>query len=111
MNGLKMTTMTLDEMRIAQERGEDQSNWKRVRAAGDFEWDGQDEEDRPLSKEEMRIAINQPGSRRAHLKVSTTIQLDTEILEYFQSTGKEWQTRINEILRKYVRSHCSVIQN
>jgi hypothetical protein len=81
MNGLKMTTKTLDEMRIAQERGEDQSDWARVRAAGDFEWDGQDDEDRPLSKEEMRAAISQLGSRKAHQKVSTTIQLDTEVLE------------------------------
>jgi len=75
MNGLKMTTKTLDEMRIAQERCEDQSDWERVRVAGDFEWDGQDDEDRPLSKEEMRAAISQLGSRRAvdNLKTSTTV--------------------------------------
>ncbi len=97
MNGLKMTTKRLDEMRI--EQGEDQSDWESLRAAGDFEWDGQDDEDRPLSKEEMRVAISQLGSRRAQQKVSTSIQLDTEILEYFQATGKEWQSRINEVLR------------
>jgi len=109
MNGLKMTTKTLDEMRIAQGRGEDQSDWKSLRMAGDFEWDGQDDEDRPLSKEEMRAGISQLSSRRAHQKVSTTIQLDTEILEYFQATGKEWQSCINEVLRKYVILHGSVI--
>ncbi|KHD05395.1 hypothetical protein PN36_01470 [Candidatus Thiomargarita nelsonii] len=94
-------------MRIAQERGEDQSDWERVRTAGDFEWDGQDDEDRPLSKKEMRIAISQ----QAHQKVSTIIQLDTEVLEYFHATGKRWQTRINEVLREYVISHGSVIQS
>jgi uncharacterized protein (DUF4415 family) len=99
MNGLKMTTKRLDEMRLAQEQGEDQSDWERVRAAGDFEWDSQDDEDRPLSKEEMRLAISQLGLRRAQQKVSTSIQLDTEILEYFQATGKEWQSRINDVLR------------
>jgi len=111
MNGLKMTTMTLDEMRIAQERSEDQSDWESLKAAGDFEWDGQDDEDRPLSKEEMRVAISQLSSRQAHQKVSTIIQLDTEILEYFHATGKEWQTRINQVLRQYVMSQGSVIQS
>jgi len=67
-------------MLLAQERGEDQSDWERVQAAGDFEWNGQDDEDRPLSKEEMRMAISRLGSREAHQKVSATLPLDTEIL-------------------------------
>jgi hypothetical protein len=63
-------------MRIAQERGEDQSDWERVRAAGDFEWDGHDDEDRPFLKAEMRVAIcRTKQSRKANPKVSTTIQL------------------------------------
>jgi uncharacterized protein (DUF4415 family) len=107
MNGSKMTIKTLNEMHLAQERGEDQSDWERVRAAGDFEWDGQNDEDRPLSKEEMRVAISRLGSRKTHQKVSTTLPLDTEILAYFHATGKGWQIRINEVLRKYVIAHGS----
>jgi hypothetical protein len=79
MNGSKMTIKTLDEMHLAQERGEDESDWEHVRVAGDFEWDGQDDEDRPLSKEEMRMAISRLGSREAHKKVLTTSRL---ILKY-----------------------------
>jgi len=30
---------------------------------GDFVWDGKDEDDRPLSKEEMRAGIKGPGGR------------------------------------------------
>jgi flagellar hook assembly protein FlgD len=51
----------------------DQSDWERVRAASDFEWDGHDDEDRSLSKEEMRVAISRTKqSRKANPKVSTT---------------------------------------
>jgi uncharacterized protein (DUF4415 family) len=33
-------------------------------------------------------------------KVSTTIRLDPQVLEYFKAKGPGWQTRINDILRK-----------
>ena len=35
-------------------------------------------------------------------KVSTTLRLDPEVLDYFREEGKGWQTRINEALREYV---------
>lgn len=38
-------------------------------------------------------------------KQRTTLYLDSEIMEYFKSTGKGWQTRINKILREYKDSH------
>ena len=38
-------------------------------------------------------------------KISTTIRLDVEVIDFFKSTGKGWQTRMNEVLRKYVASH------
>ena len=38
-------------------------------------------------------------------KISTTIRLDAEVITYFKATGKGWQTRMNEVLRKYVASH------
>lgn len=33
-------------------------------------------------------------------KVSTTIRLDPDVLEAFQSGGRGWQSRMNEALRK-----------
>ena len=37
-------------------------------------------------------------------KVSTTIRLDSDILEFFRGGGEGWQTRINETLRASMRS-------
>ncbi len=33
-------------------------------------------------------------------KVSTTLRLDPDIIEYFRAGGPGWQTRINDALRK-----------
>ena len=42
--------------------------------------------------------------RKENPKVSTTLRLDPEVLDYFREEGKGWQTRINEALREYVAS-------
>ncbi|MCP4423299.1 MAG: BrnA antitoxin family protein [Chloroflexi bacterium] len=38
-------------------------------------------------------------------KQAISIRLSPEVLTYFRSTGKGWQTRINEALQEYVASH------
>jgi len=37
-------------------------------------------------------------------KQAKTVRYDREILAYFQSTGKGWQTRMNAVLRAYVEA-------
>jgi len=74
---------------------------------GDFVWDGQNEDERPLGKEEMRAAIKNKGgrSKSGNLKQSVSIRLSPEVLAYFKNTGKGWQTRMDEILKNYVATH------
>ena len=38
-------------------------------------------------------------------KKPVTLRLDSEVLEWFKSTGKGYQTRINAILRSYIEAH------
>ena len=38
-------------------------------------------------------------------KKTISIRLSNDTLAYFKSTGKGWQTRIDEILTKYAASH------
>ena len=38
-------------------------------------------------------------------KKSVTIRLDDDILKYFKSMGKGYQTKINSVLREYKRHH------
>lgn len=73
-------------------------------AKGDFVWDGIDEDERPLNKDEMREGMRKPMGRPKsdNPKVSTTIRLSAEVVEYFKTSGKGWQTRIDEALKEYV---------
>jgi uncharacterized protein (DUF4415 family) len=38
-------------------------------------------------------------------KKPVTLRLDRDVLDWFKSTGKGYQTRINAILRTYVEAH------
>ncbi len=35
-------------------------------------------------------------------KVSTTIRLSREVIDYFRTDGRGWQTRINDALRDWI---------
>src|SRR5271166_5680703 len=59
-----------------------------------------DIEGAPMSDEEWACAeIRQPVKKPVGLK------LDDDILSWFKSQGRGYQTRINAILRRYVEAH------
>lgn len=63
--------------------------------------------DKPVSRPE---AQQQEAARRRGRpagtggKVSTTIRFDADILEAFKATGDGWQTRMNDVLKEWLRS-------
>jgi uncharacterized protein (DUF4415 family) len=38
-------------------------------------------------------------------KISTTIRFDAEVLEAFKASGDGWQTRMNDALKEWLKSH------
>ncbi len=40
-------------------------------------------------------------------KASVTLRLDREVLDWFKSQGKGYQTRINAVLKAYKEAHSS----
>ena len=40
------------------------------------------------------------GAQTAPTKVQVTLRLDREVIERFRATGKGWQSRINEALKR-----------
>jgi len=38
-------------------------------------------------------------------KISTTLRFDATVLSAFKSTGKGWQTRMNNALRDWLKEH------
>ena len=53
----------------------------------------------------LETGIPTPPSSRT--KRSVTMRLDPEIVEYFESQGRGWQTRINAVLKAFVDSRQS----
>ena len=59
--------------------------------------DAQWEAVRPL------VRIGRP--RVATPKVPTTIRFDADVLAALKASGKGWQTRVNQAVREWVKSH------
>ncbi|MFZ7109672.1 BrnA antitoxin family protein [Avibacterium avium] len=61
-----------------------------------------------LPAEQLNMLLNHQaqqkrrGKQKAATKQATTIRLSPLVLEKFRATGKGWQSRINEVLLKYV---------
>jgi uncharacterized protein (DUF4415 family) len=43
--------------------------------------------------------------RMPERKAAVTLRIDRETLEWFKSQGKGYQTRINAVLKAYVKAH------
>jgi len=46
----------------------------------------------------------QNAELRAPVKKPVTLRLDADVLEWFKAGGKGYQTRINQLLRKYMET-------
>ena len=76
---------------------------------GYYVWDGVNEDDRPLTREEMQAGLaamrkvrgRPPGST----KESTTIRIDHDVLDAFRAGGPGWQSRMNAALRDWLQTH------
>ncbi|MDP1698817.1 MAG: BrnA antitoxin family protein [Xanthomonadaceae bacterium] len=81
----------------------------RVRDSGDFAWDGADENERPLTREEMQAGAaayrRNRGRPPGSAKTSTTVRFDSDVIAAFRATGRGWQTRMNAALREWLKQH------
>jgi len=94
-----IVTYTADELRAMAERGEDLTDWKR--AAAQPLPDGSDPDD---AMEEIDWATTElPMPRR---KAHASLRLDADMLDWFKSQGRGYQTRINAVLRSYFQQHA-----
>ena len=62
----------------------------------------------PLSPELFAKAIVRKGVKPVSHKSQITLRLDTEVLEWFKTQGRGYQTRINAILKSYKEAHDEV---
>lgn len=68
----------------------------------------QDPDAQPLTDAELAQFKRAPGRPRGSHKVSTTVRFDADVIEAFRASGPRWQTRMNEALRDWLKSHSPV---
>jgi uncharacterized protein (DUF4415 family) len=90
---------TGEEIRAMLARGEDQTDWARVRAMPQEEVERlADEEDGPLPEGwEKTIVLGIPEPKQG-----VHIRLDADVLRWFKAQGPGYQTRINAVLRAFM---------
>jgi len=97
----RIVRYSAEELQEMRRRGETYSDWERNNA---------------LTQEEIRAQIDADPDEAGMVydwdnattempkpKVDLHMRVDGEVLDYFRETGKGYQTRINAVLRSYVK--------
>lgn len=97
-----ITRVTLDEIRARRAQGEKlRSDWARVDAMTDAEIERAMRDD-PDWQNFIDIDWSKAVMVIPQKKKAISIRLDEDIVDFFQATGKGYQTRINAVLRHFV---------
>jgi uncharacterized protein (DUF4415 family) len=86
-------------MRQTNTKRESRTNWRKLAALPD---DRVDTSEIPELDEEFFRAAT---LRLPKAKQLVSIRIDSDVLDWFRQQGKGYQTKINAILRAYVRAH------
>jgi uncharacterized protein (DUF4415 family) len=92
---------TIEEIEAMIARGEDKTDWARVDAMTDEDIERAMRDD-PDWKDFMDIDWSKAKMVIPDKKKAISIRLDPDIIDFFQATGKGYQTRINAVLRHFV---------
>jgi uncharacterized protein (DUF4415 family) len=59
----------------------------------------------PTDEEFAQMKRRGGRPKLAHPKVAVTVRYDAEIVERFRAGGEGWQTRMNDALRDWLKTH------
>lgn len=79
------------------------TEWKRVKALRDDQIDFSDTPE--LTPEMLAQALVRRGLKPVPRKAQLTIRVDRDVLDWYKKQGQGYQTRINALLRAYMREH------
>jgi uncharacterized protein (DUF4415 family) len=82
-----------------------QTDWQRLDAMTDEEIDLSDCPE--ITPEMFAKAIVRRGLPPAKAKTQVTLRIDSDVLDWFKSQGRGYQTQINQLLRAYMEAHQS----
>ena len=93
---------TAEQIKAKIARGEDQTNWDRVDAVrgAKLEASIRADADESQAEPDWTKAIAGVPARKDHIN----IRIDHDVLEWFRSNGKGYQTLMNNVLRAFVQT-------
>jgi uncharacterized protein (DUF4415 family) len=80
-----------------------QTDWQRLDAMTDEDIDFSDCPE--VTPEMFAKAMVRRGLPVAKAKTQVTLRIDSDVLEWFKSQGRGYQTQINQLLRAYMEAH------
>jgi uncharacterized protein (DUF4415 family) len=96
----RIVKYTAEELAEQTRRGETRSDWARAAAITSTEIEAQvaaDPDEAGMVVDWDSVTVELPKS-----KTDLHMRVDRDVLDYFRSRGKGYQTRINAVLRSYV---------
>lgn len=84
------------------------TDWKRLASMKDEDIDTSDIP--PITPEMFAKAVVRHGLKTKDSKAQLTIRVDRDVLTWFKSRGRGYQTQINALLRAYMDAHKSARQ-
>jgi uncharacterized protein (DUF4415 family) len=91
---------TADDLRAKQARGESKSDWMRAAAMTEGEIEAAIAED--ADEAGMVVDWAQASVEVPQPKAVLNMRVDREVMDFFRSQGRGYQTKINAVLRSYV---------
>ena len=101
MSGSATNNMTREQVKAAV---------RAIPAGSGYVWDGVDDDDRPLTEAELSTGLAVALRKRGRPvgtanKEQVAIRFDREVLDSFRNAGPGWQTRMNDVLRDWLKTH------
>lgn len=101
MSGSNLIRRSADQLRSGD------SDWERVDALSDREIEAAIAED-PSAAPILDEAWFRQAEIAIPTKTATSMRVDTDVMDWFKSQGRGWQTRMNAVLRAYAKAHGGV---
>ncbi len=81
----------------------DQTDWKRIDAMKDEEIDFSDIPE--ITPEIFARAVRRRNFKPIPRKRQLTLRVDSDVIDWYKKQGPGYQTRINSLLRAYMKEH------
>src|SRR4030065_2919084 len=95
----KIVRYTSKETEEMIRRGEDRTDWARVKAMKDKDIVIDDDAPEPTAEQWAKAIVTD----RRPPKKNITLRIDPDIIDWFKAKGKGYQTRMNAVLRAYMQ--------